>query len=367
MLEPEDFMVIQALVQRGAYLCDIAQQLGVHPRTVRRALQRGGPPRPRGGRRGSRLDPYRPVVDQLLADGVWNAVVIWRELHTKGYTGGVSILRDYIQPKRALRPSRATVRFETEPGRQLQTDWAVQRTQVAGREVDVHFAVNTLGHSRRFHFWCTDTEDAEHTYEGLVRAFEWFGGVPGELDGLPGMRGRVLNVSSKQGKSSHHEVVATSEGELDGCDELRGRYSRRLPDDFLQELIQVDEVLNQSDGVPKSTPRRPVVLLVELADTLKFDLFVHVGCQWRHETPRCRSMPSRNPFSHRRSYHRDAVESDNRRRGSQGLCAAPQFVPESLPEEHSAHGCPLEELHTEPRRQRPQHYITGHTRTGRPA
>jgi integrase-like protein len=41
--------------------------------------------------------------------------------------------------------------------------------------------VNTLSYSRRFHFWRTQTEDAEHTYEGLVRAFEWFGGAPGEV------------------------------------------------------------------------------------------------------------------------------------------------------------------------------------------
>jgi transposase len=40
----------------------------------------------------------------------------------------------------------------------------------------VHFIVNTLGYSRRFHFWCTDCEDAEHTYEGLIRSFEYFGG-----------------------------------------------------------------------------------------------------------------------------------------------------------------------------------------------
>jgi transposase len=134
-------------VQRGVYLCDIAQQLGVHPRTVRRALQGGGPPRRRGGRRGSVLDPYRPAVDQLLTEGVWNAVVIWRELQAKGYSGGVSILRDYMRPKRALRPSRATVRFETEPGRQLQTDWATLRTVIAGQEVDVHFLVSTLSYS----------------------------------------------------------------------------------------------------------------------------------------------------------------------------------------------------------------------------
>jgi transposase len=38
-----------------------------------------------------------------------------------------------------------------------------------------------LSFSRRFHFWCAETEDAEHTYDGLVRAFEWFGGAPGEV------------------------------------------------------------------------------------------------------------------------------------------------------------------------------------------
>jgi transposase len=94
--------------------------------------------------------------------------------------GGISILRDYVRPKRTLRPSRVTARFETEPGRQLQTDWRVQRTVIAGQDVELHFALSTLGHSRGFHLWGTDSEDAEHTYGALVQAFERFGGVPGE-------------------------------------------------------------------------------------------------------------------------------------------------------------------------------------------
>ncbi len=76
MLRKEDFMVIQALAHRGLYLCDIAKQVGVHPRTVRRVLDRGSAPQPRAGRRGSRLDPYRADIDRLLGEGVWNAVVI---------------------------------------------------------------------------------------------------------------------------------------------------------------------------------------------------------------------------------------------------------------------------------------------------
>jgi transposase len=174
-------MVIQALVKRGVYLCDIARQLGVHPKTVSRALARGSAPSPTRRARRSVLDPYRAQIDQLLAQGVWNAVVILRELQTQGYAGEISIVRDYIRPKRALRPSRATVRFETAPGQQLQGDWGTIRTVVGGHEVDVHFTVHTLGYSRRFHFWNTDREDAEHTYEGLIRACEWFGGVPAEV------------------------------------------------------------------------------------------------------------------------------------------------------------------------------------------
>jgi len=127
------------------------------------------------------LDPHKPVVDELLVEGVWNARVILSELREQGYEGGGTILRDYIHPKRALRSSRRTVRFETSPGKQLQNDWGEVWTVVCGEREKVHFSVNTLGYSRRFHFWCTDSEDAEHTYEGLMLAFEHFGGVPEEV------------------------------------------------------------------------------------------------------------------------------------------------------------------------------------------
>lgn len=181
MLKKEDFMVIKALANRGVYQKDIAAELGVHPKTVSRALKRGAAPAPKRTPRGSKLDPFKPAVDQLLKDGVWNAVVILRELEGQGYDGGITILRDYITPKRALRPSRATVRFETDPGQQLQSDWGQIKTTIAGQPTTVHFIVNQLAYSRRFHVWATDSEDAEHTYEGLVRSFAYFGGVTQEV------------------------------------------------------------------------------------------------------------------------------------------------------------------------------------------
>jgi transposase len=130
------------------FVNDVAAELGVHPRTVSRALKRGGsPPGQPPAARKSKLDRYQPVIDRLLAAGVWNAAVILREIQEQGYRGQASILRDYIRPKRPLRQGRATVRFETAPGEQLQNDWAKYRTLLAGRAQEVHFAVNTRGYS----------------------------------------------------------------------------------------------------------------------------------------------------------------------------------------------------------------------------
>ena len=181
MIGKEDFAVIQTLHQRGMYHKDIAEELHVHPKTVSRALQRRGAPAREWVRRGSKLDVHKAKVDQLLSEGVWNARVVLREIQADGYEGGYSILLEYIQPKRVLRPGQATVRFETEPGKQLQSDWGEVLVEIAGQMRKVHFIVNELGYSRRFHFWCTDSEDAEHTYEGLIRSFEYFGGVTAEV------------------------------------------------------------------------------------------------------------------------------------------------------------------------------------------
>jgi transposase len=181
MLTKEDYRVIQALAKRGVYQNDIAAELGVHPKTISRALKRGAAPSRQRAPRPSKLDPFKPTIDALLADNVWNAVVILREIEAQGYDGGISILRAYITPKRALRLSRATVRFETEPGVQLQSDWGELTTTIAGQPTKVCFIVNQLAYSRRFHAWCTDSQDAEHTYEGLVRSFSYFGGVVQEV------------------------------------------------------------------------------------------------------------------------------------------------------------------------------------------
>jgi hypothetical protein len=149
-------------------------------------------PGPRRRATGSRLDPYRAVVDLLVADGVWNAVGIWRELQAKGMQEGSPSCATTSIPSVDCGPASRQSGLRRIPGGSSRAIGRPQRTVVAGEATTVHVVVNTLSYSRRFHFWCAETEDAEHTYEGLVRAFEWFGGAPGDANRLgPGWKRRV--------------------------------------------------------------------------------------------------------------------------------------------------------------------------------
>ncbi|VCY25193.1 Putative transposase (identified by ISEscan HMM) [Escherichia coli] len=176
MLSREDFYMIKQMRQQGAYIVDIATQIGCSERTVRRYLKYPEPPARKTRHKLVKLKPFMDYIDMRLAENVWNSEVIFAEIKAMGYTGGRSMLRYYIQPKRKMRPSKRTVRFETQPGYQLQHDWGEVEVEVAGQRCKVNFAVNTLGFSRRFHVFAAPKQDAEHTYESLVRAFRYFGG-----------------------------------------------------------------------------------------------------------------------------------------------------------------------------------------------
>nr|ASU05956.1 hypothetical protein ECSA44_05953 [Escherichia coli] len=57
-----------------------------------------------------KLKPFMDYIDMRLAENVWNSEVIFAEIKAMGYTGGRSMLRYYIQPKRKMRPSKRTRR-----------------------------------------------------------------------------------------------------------------------------------------------------------------------------------------------------------------------------------------------------------------
>jgi transposase len=174
---------IQELKRQGLSISQIAAHTGFNRRTIRKYL--AAPDTPRYGPREPRptkLDAFHGYLEGRLQAGVWNARVLLRELQERGYAGGYTVLKDYLQPQRREAAVVAVRRFETPPGHQAQMDWGHLGTvQEAGRTRTLYGFVLTLGHSRAMY---ADLA-LRQTLPTLLRlheaAFDALGGVPREI------------------------------------------------------------------------------------------------------------------------------------------------------------------------------------------
>ena len=175
----EETLDVQALWRAGKTVSEIARATGRNRRTIRRLIHQGVP-QPRTPRLvASKLDPFREYLLQRLLEGkVSNAAVLFDEIRERGYTGGRSILWEFLHPLRELLADRATVRFETPPGRQAQVDWGMFRKPERKR---VQAFVLTLGWSRASYLDFTETQALPALLRCHEHAFHYLGGVPEEI------------------------------------------------------------------------------------------------------------------------------------------------------------------------------------------
>jgi len=168
---------IRVLARRGMAIREIARQAGCSRNTVRRYLRDGGAQRygPRTTRT-TKLDEHKAYLLERIAAARprWiPAVVLLREIRERGYRGGLTQLKVYLQSHKKVVPE-PVVRFETAPGEQLQADFTVIRR---GRAPLLAF-VATLGYSRISWVRFTAREDAGTLCACLRDALIDFGGVP---------------------------------------------------------------------------------------------------------------------------------------------------------------------------------------------
>ena len=125
LLRGKDVNDIRELKRQGLSIQAISEMTGFDRKTIRRYLREpeGQPeygPRPKPP---SLLDAFKPYLEERLGAGVWNARVLLRELRDRNYTGGYTILTDWLRPQRQAAGAVAVRRFETPPGQQAQVDW----------------------------------------------------------------------------------------------------------------------------------------------------------------------------------------------------------------------------------------------------
>lgn len=181
MINQEEQMEIKILNKQGVGIRKIARILGISRNTVRRYLHHEAmlsyKKRPQIP---SILDAYRGYIVVRLDKAKPHhipATVMYREIQQQGYVGGITLVRDFIRKIRPPKPVDPVVRFETEPGHQMQVDWAVLK---GGKHRLLAF-VAIMGYSRRAYVEFTNTDDENTFLQCHINAFEYFNGVPREL------------------------------------------------------------------------------------------------------------------------------------------------------------------------------------------
>jgi transposase len=179
MISPE----IHAQIRRHFYaehwkIGTIARELGVHPDTVRHAIEserfrHAQPLRP------SIVDPYAEFIRQILDQYPrLRATRIYQMVRDRGYTGSVVQLRRAVA---SLRPSirEPFLRLQAFPGEQGQVDWAHFGHVMVGRaRRALSCFVMTLSYSRALYLEFFFDQTMENFWRGHVHAFQAWNGQP---------------------------------------------------------------------------------------------------------------------------------------------------------------------------------------------
>jgi len=156
----------------------IASQLGLHPDTVRRALEterfhRGPSPRNR------LTDPFLEFLRQTLEQYPrLRATRLYQMIAARGYQGSVGQLRRAVAQLRP-RHREAFLALEFFPGEQAQADWASFGHVTIGRaRRRLSAFLATLSYSRALWLEFFFDQSLENFLTGHVHAFQHWGGAP---------------------------------------------------------------------------------------------------------------------------------------------------------------------------------------------
>lgn len=180
MLEAEIVRQIRALMALGRGSKAISRELGISRNAAKRYM-RGGEAAKQVRPKARRLSAEQGALALELLDGEGggNAAVVHELLLAKGIGVSLRTLQRTLAPARQERRAAetATVRFETEPGHQMQIDFGERNVLIGGRAMRVMLFVAVLSYSRRVFVRASLSQRRDDWREGLAGAFNHFGGV----------------------------------------------------------------------------------------------------------------------------------------------------------------------------------------------
>lgn len=184
MLEPDEVAAMMRLHRLGWGTRRLAGEFGCSRTTVRRYVAAGGWRPFAVPRRTGKLDGLEAWLRERFHRHRGNADVVRQDLEREhGIAVSLRTVERAVQRYRQelAAEARATLRFETPPGRQLQIDFGETRVPIGSERVRVYLFVATLGYSRRPYVQAFRHERQSAWLDGIEAAFRHFGGVPEEV------------------------------------------------------------------------------------------------------------------------------------------------------------------------------------------
>ena len=179
--EVEAMLQLRAL---GWGLRRIAREFGCSKNTVRRYVAADGWMAYSRQAGGGKLEDQEAWLKERFFQHRGNAEVVRQDLvREQGVDVSLRTVERAVAPFRRLltAEAKATVRFETPPGRQLQVDFGQRRVPIGDERVRVFLFVATLGYSRRCYVAAFRHERQSSWFRGFEGAFQHFGGVTREV------------------------------------------------------------------------------------------------------------------------------------------------------------------------------------------
>jgi transposase len=184
---------VVTLCARGWPLRRIARELGISRNRVKRILMRqqtcreeGQASLPKPQKRASKLDAYKDDIKELLTtftNPPPTTQRIFELIREQGYTGGITMVKDYVAALRSTRKAEPIITVETAPGQRGQHDWSEYEITftISGQTETVIFFSFILSYSRRQYLEVVPDKTQTTLLRALINAFAYFGGVPKEI------------------------------------------------------------------------------------------------------------------------------------------------------------------------------------------
>jgi transposase len=163
--------------RQGLTITQTARALGLHPQTVSKWVRIEQYRPRRSTPRKTLLDPYKALIVRWLDAHPLSAQQVFQRLREAGFTGGRTIVGDYV---RKIRPRRtpAFLRLSFAPAECAQIDWGEYGSIAVGStRRRLSFFLMVLCYSRLMYLEFTVSQTMEHFLACHENAWAAFGGV----------------------------------------------------------------------------------------------------------------------------------------------------------------------------------------------